>query len=76
MKKPLILLIAITAFMFSACNSSTTTEQSNSNLQSFDTTKLKAGDVFYQCEMHPEVLSDKAGTCSKCGMDLMKIEKK
>lgn len=24
----------------------------------------------YQCPMHPEVISDKPGTCPKCGMDL------
>ncbi len=26
----------------------------------------------YACPMHPEVTSDKAGKCSKCGMDLVK----
>ena len=26
----------------------------------------------YSCPMHPEVTSDKAGKCSKCGMDLVK----
>ena len=25
--------------------------------------------------MHPEVVSDKPGGCSKCGMDLVKVEK-
>ena len=24
----------------------------------------------YYCTMHPEITSDKPGTCSKCGMDL------
>lgn len=24
----------------------------------------------FTCPMHPEVVSDKAGTCSKCGMEL------
>lgn len=28
----------------------------------------------YTCPMHPEVMSDKAGKCPKCGMDL--VEKK
>ena len=28
----------------------------------------------YTCPMHPDVISDKPGTCPKCGMDL--IEKK
>ncbi len=32
----------------------------------------KASDVTYACPMHPDVTSDKAGTCSKCGMELKK----
>jgi hypothetical protein len=38
-----------------------------------DTTK-----AVYSCPMHPEVTSDKAGTCPKCGMnlELKKEEKK
>jgi Cu(I)/Ag(I) efflux system membrane fusion protein len=28
----------------------------------------------YTCPMHPEVQSDKPGSCPKCGMDL--VEKK
>jgi hypothetical protein len=26
----------------------------------------------YTCTMHPEVITDKAGKCPKCGMDLVK----
>lgn len=29
----------------------------------------------YHCPMHPEVTSDKAGRCSKCGMNLEKTSK-
>lgn len=36
--------------------------------------------VIYTCTMHPDVVSDKPGKCSKCGMDLvqkkMKMEAK
>ena len=28
----------------------------------------------YSCPMHPEVRSDREGTCSKCGMKLEKQE--
>lgn len=27
--------------------------------------------ITYTCSMHPEITSDKPGTCSKCGMDLV-----
>lgn len=33
-----------------------------------------AAATTYTCPMHPEVTSDKAGKCSKCGMNL--VEKK
>lgn len=28
----------------------------------------------YTCPMHPEVISDKPGSCPKCGMELVKKE--
>ncbi len=34
-----------------------------------ETTKKQTAT--YSCPMHPEVKSDKAGKCSKCGMDLV-----
>ncbi len=45
----------------------TTTAQNNSEKN--DTVK-----VVYTCSMHSEVISDKPGTCPKCGMDLVKKE--
>jgi len=30
----------------------------------------------YKCPMHPEVTSDKPGSCPKCGMDLVLEENK
>jgi len=29
----------------------------------------------YVCPMHPDVISDKEGKCSKCGMALVKKQK-
>ena len=75
MKNKILIIasLAIFTLVFSSCGNSST---ENKEATSIDTTKLKTGDVFYQCEMNPEVISDKAGTCPKCGMDLVKVEKK
>ena len=40
-----------------------------------DTTSLKAGEKYYQCEMNLEILSDKPGSCPTCGMDLSEMKK-
>lgn len=79
MKTTIIFSALALALTFAACNNSSNTDEKNSTntaAQSLDTTKLAKGTVFYQCPMHPEVTSDKAGSCSKCGMDLEKVEKK
>ena len=73
MKKVILLSAIASAFVLGSCGNSSTESKQTSSL---DTTKLAKGDTFYQCEMHPEALSDKTGTCPKCGMDLMKAEKK
>jgi len=81
MKKVIILSFVAIALTLGACNSSSTkNEQANSTkdtavFQAIDTTKLVKGAVFYQCEMHPEEISGKPGSCPKCGMDLEKIIK-
>lgn len=49
------------------------TASQNFNL---DTTNLKNGQTYYQCPMDLEVISDKAGACPKCGMDLEVMTKK
>lgn len=74
MKKLILLSTVAVALTIFACNNSPsgTNQQSNA----VDTTKMKTGDAYYQCEMHPEVTSDKPGTCYKCGMNLEKKEKK
>jgi hypothetical protein len=37
-----------------------------------DKSKSKKSPASYTCSMHPEVVSDKPGKCSKCGMKLIK----
>ena len=73
-KKAILLLTVVLALIFNACNNSSSSQEST---ETFDTTKLKTGDAYYQCSMHPEVTSDKPGNCPKCGeMELEKMEKK
>ncbi len=75
MKKLIIPSAIAIALLFSSCGNSGNEQKGNSG-SAMDTTKLKTGDIYYQCEMHPEVISDKPGKCSKCEMDLMKVNKK
>lgn len=82
MKKIFVFSIVAIAFSITACNSSSTSEGKNNSandstsFHAVDTTKLKTGDVFYQCEMHPDQVFDKVGTCPKCEMELTKVVKK
>ena len=80
MKKSIIVSLAFIALMFASCsNSSIKTDSTKSETLSqnfnLDTTQLKSGETFYQCSMHLEVLSDKSGSCPKCGMDLSEMKK-
>jgi protein-arginine kinase activator protein McsA len=80
MKIKKIVSAVVFAIACSSCSNSTTDSGKTgtadpANFQALDTTKLAKGAAFYQCEMDPEVTSDKPGTCPKCGMDLEKFEK-
>ena len=53
-------------FFLFGCSSQTANEKKATASDSTQTAAL------YVCPMHPEVTSDKADTCSMCGMDLEK----
>ena len=77
--KKVIMLSVCSIMFFAACNNSNNNNNAKTNVVqpgTFDTTKLAPGTAFYQCPMDAEVVSDQPGTCSKCGMDLEKVEKK
>jgi hypothetical protein len=73
MKKKLlpILAIAVVSTLLISCGSKETKETSS---EMKDTINTMVTGVQYTCPMHPEVLSDKPGSCPKCGMDLVKKE--
>ncbi|WP_169334025.1 heavy metal-binding domain-containing protein [Cytophaga aurantiaca] len=57
------------SFVITSCQSNDTKVKSPENMD-----MNTESSVQYTCPMHPEVLSDKPGTCPKCGMDLVKKE--
>ena len=69
----LLILIAVSTITFIACNNSNTKSQ-NSTSQTDTTAKhdTLAENEMYTCKMHQDVMSDKPGKCSKCGMTLVK----
>lgn len=56
-----IMAIAIVALVAISC------ENKNNNIPENTHTTTQQ----YTCPMHPEVISDKPGSCPKCGMDLV-----
>jgi len=74
--KKITLLSALIIASLTGCPNRQAKDATAAQQEKVDTTKLKSGDVYYQCEMDPQILSSKADTCSKCGMDLVKMIKK
>ena len=66
------LLFAGMAVAMVACQSSDqkTTKTKSSAITPVDTLTLKSGESYYQCEMHPDVISAMPGSCPQCGMTL------
>ena len=84
-KKAILISAAAITMIVSSCSSPAPTDgsqdakiQSADSAQnfSFDTATLAAGTTYYQCPMDLEQISDKPGSCPKCGMDLQQMTKK
>ena len=89
--KKLIMILTVAPFLIiNACNNSTSNSEktesaakANTNeptkdtasFQAIDTMKLEQGAMYYQCSMHPEIITDKPGDCPKCGMKLIEMHK-
>ena len=70
MKRISILAVIITGMLvITSCSN-------QGNKSSAAESQITVEKVIYTCPMHPEVVSDKLGTCPKCGMDLVKKEVK
>lgn len=71
MKKIIIQASAIAVItFFSACGES---GHKNHEKKSSDTTHSASNGEKYVCPMDTDVVSDHPTTCSKCGMDLEKV---
>lgn len=66
-------ILAAVTFSFLLLGNVNVTAQSKT-----DTTKQKKEQktVQYTCPMHPDVVTDKPGKCSKCHMNLVEKKKK
>jgi Cu+-exporting ATPase len=63
-------VIAFTLVIFFACKGNQNSSQNSSADSSAAATDTIHQPTVYTCPMHPEVVSDTAGTCPKCGMSL------
>jgi Heavy metal binding domain len=75
MKQYLISFTVVTASILAACHgigSGKANKAVDSTFIKGDSIKLTS-QTKYTCTMHPEVISDTAGHCPKCGMDLVPV---
>jgi len=66
MKKLFNISAIIIVLFFAACTSAEKPAETSA-----DTTIQSTAATVYTCPMHPEVISDKPGTCPDCKMDLV-----
>ncbi len=66
MKKLINTIALLIVLFFAACTSSEKPAQASTDTPSHSMTA-----AVYTCPMHPEVISNKPGTCTVCKMDLV-----
>jgi Cu(I)/Ag(I) efflux system membrane fusion protein len=64
-------MITLTSYGILSSEKISNGKSSNENINSQQQKTAVAVKEVYSCPMHPEVTQDKAGKCSKCGMDLV-----
>lgn len=67
-----IIFIAFLLVAVSGCNQNN--QQNVKNVP--DTISAGKNSIKYTCPMHPEIVTNKPGTCPKCGMDLVEKQSK
>jgi hypothetical protein len=71
MKTKSIILLVTTIVLYSFQN----TFAQHTHEKQDTTLAPDSAKISYTCPMHPEIISDKPGACSRCGMELVKLEK-
>jgi len=66
----LVALLGLTVLFAASCGRQKQTEQTP-NVSVDTTQKVRPAAAVYYCPMDTEIVLDKAGKCSKCGMDLI-----
>ena len=64
--KNLILAIATTTVLLTACNNNPKVEETSTKVQPTN----ENTNALFSCPMHPEVIGKKGEKCRKCGMEL------
>lgn len=72
MKKTLIWAIGLALIVFAATGCGKQEQGGRASATPIDTSQtVQPAAAVYYCPMDPEIVSDKPGKCSKCGMDLI-----
>ena len=72
MKKAGIILIGLTLLVFAVAGCGKKEQSGETPVMPTDTAQtIQSVAAVYYCPMDTEIVSDKPGKCSKCGMDLI-----